>query len=109
MTTFGKVVFVFLSWIGAGPLYFVVFLIIFNWGGRPRAFYYLTLLVGSLFLMNLTKVAYHNPRPYMTDEKVIPIGCSHEYGNPSGHALFAASFFLFMFLDIFHAENKERK
>jgi membrane-associated phospholipid phosphatase len=108
-TNFGKAIFVALSFIGAGPLYFVVFLIIFNWGGRPRAFYYLTLLVGNLWLMNLTKIAYHNPRPYMTDDKIEPIGCSHEYGNPSGHSLFAAGFFFSMFLDIFHAKNQERK
>ena len=106
MTPIVKAFYESLSFIGSGPLYFIIFLVIFNWGGRARAFYYLFYLCGCLCLINVTKIAYHNPRPYMVDNDVVPYGCSHEWGNPSGHSLFASGFFFFMFLDIFHSHDK---
>eukprot|EP00347_Sterkiella_histriomuscorum_P022974 403336434 len=33
--------------------------------------------------MNITKMAYHEPRPYMYDSSLEPYGCSAEYGNPT--------------------------
>ena len=104
----GRSFFLILAQLGAGTLYFVAFLIVFNWGSRSRAFYYLILLSSCLFTMNITKLAYHEPRPYMVDDAIVPIGCSHEYGNPSGHSLFVAGFFVFMFLDIIHGEHKNK-
>jgi hypothetical protein len=53
--------------------------------------------------MNITKMAYHEPRPFMTTDKINVFGCSAEYGNPSGHSLFAAAMDTFVFLDVFHA------
>ena len=58
--------------------------------------------------MNFTKIAYHDPRPYFTSDEITPYGCSSEYGNPSGHSLFAAGFFFFIFLDILHGEYKNK-
>lgn len=59
--------------------------------------------------MNLTKMAYHEPRPFMYTPKIKVFGCSAEYGNPSGHSLFAAAFNFFFFLDICHGSNKVTK
>jgi membrane-associated phospholipid phosphatase len=53
--------------------------------------------------MNITKMAYHEPRPFMVTDKITVYGCSGEYGNPSGHSLFAAAFNIFFFLDLFHS------
>ena len=91
-----------LSLIGDGALYFLVFLLVFNWEGRARAFYYLIFLCTNLSIQIITKIGYHDPRPYMTDEKIEPIMCSHEFGNPSGHSQFAAAYALFTFLDFYH-------
>jgi len=96
---------VVISALGEGPIYFTVFICIFNRGSRARAFYYLMGLCSCLFLMNITKMAYHDPRPFMTDDRIAEYGCSNEYGNPSGHVLFSAAFFAFMFLDVFHGER----
>jgi len=98
----GRIVFEGLSYLGAGALYFLMFLLIFNWGSRAHAFYYIIFICACLFYMNLGKIVYHDPRPYMSNSKILPLGCSNEYGNPSGHALFASGFFFFLFLDIFH-------
>lgn len=63
----------------------------------------------SLFLMNMTKISYHNPRPYWVDIAVIPYGsCSQEFGNASGHSIFVCSF-MFYFLDVFHGTLKGKK
>ena len=58
--------------------------------------------------MNIGKMAYHEPRPFMDDNKIKtwPSVCSTEYGNPSGHSMFAFGFNSFMFLDIYHGSLK---
>ena len=50
--------------------------------------------------MNITKMAYHEPRPFMVSAVIQVYGCSAEYGSPSGHSLFVAAFTFFFFLDI---------
>ena len=76
-----------LSDLGAGPLYFAIFILIFNRSSRSHSFYYILWIVSSLYFINMGKLVYHDPRPYMSEDAVIPHGCSSEYGNPSGHAL----------------------
>ena len=78
----------------------------FIWDSRARAFYYLTFITVCGLVMNITKMGYHEPRPFMVSDSIKVYGCSAEYGNPSGHSLFAAAFNLFFFLDIFHSGKK---
>ena len=42
----------------------------------------------------------------MISDDVNPIGCSMEYGLPSGHALYSSGFFTLVFLDYYHEGNK---
>jgi hypothetical protein len=56
-----------------------------------------------MYVMNLTKMAYHEPRPFMVESAINVYGCSPEYGNPSGHSIFAAAMDTFIFLDVFYA------
>lgn len=45
----------------------------------------------------------------MYDTRInLPYKCSTEYGNLSGHSLFASSFNFFVFLDYFHGEYKDK-
>ena len=45
----------------------------------------------------------------MTDTRITPWGsCSTEFGNPSGHSLYAAGFFTFVFLDNFYDDDYNR-
>lgn len=57
--------------------------------------------------MGITKMAYHQPRPYMVNPAINVFGCDPEYGNPSGHSIFAAAFNIFFYLDVFHAQENE--
>lgn len=95
-----------MGFVGAGPLYFLIFLILFNWSSRARSFYYFAYICTCLFIMNITKIGYHDSRPYMSDDYIIPYGCSNEYGNPSGHSLFSAGFIIFCFLDVYHGKER---
>jgi membrane-associated phospholipid phosphatase len=80
----------------------------FNWFNRGRAFYYICFLSAVPYLTIITKLMYHEPRPFMVDDKIKVFGCTDEYGNPSGHAFFTAGGHFFVFLDIFHSD-KEKK
>ena len=97
-----------LSFFGEGTIYFVGFLLVLNWYSRGRAFYYLMFLSTLLTLQIAMKIGYHEPRPYMSDDQIIVIGCSHEYGNPSGHSLFSAGFSLLSFMDFMGKAPKTR-
>ena len=101
----GVFVFEALSLYGNGPPYFLGFLIMFNWRSKGRAFYYATFLSAVSFLMNVTKMAYHEPRPFMVTTEIKVYGCTTEYGNPSGHSLFASAGHFFLFLDICHGRK----
>ena len=105
ITESGKVFFKGLSLWGDGPVYFIIFVYVFLQESRAIAFYYITFITFTMFVMNLTKMAYHEPRPYMTTEKIKVFGCSAEYGNPSGHSIFAAGMDTFVFLDVFYAQE----
>ena len=109
LTDFGIFVFQAFSRWGDGGPYFAAFVVVFNWDKRSRAFYYIMFLTCCAFLMNTTKMAYHEPRPFMYDPKIKVFGCSAEYGNPSGHSLFAAAFNFFFFLDICHGSKQVSK
>jgi len=109
ITDSGITVFLGLSAWGNGVPYFLVFAWAYLQEGRPRAFYYAMFLTVTLFVMNITKMAYHEPRPFMFSALITPYGCSSEYGNPSGHSIFAASFNFFLYLDVFHSGEREKK
>ncbi|CDW88209.1 pap2 superfamily phosphatase [Stylonychia lemnae] len=95
---------------GAGALYIVIFVLIFNWNSRSHSFYHLLFLSECLFLMNTTKMLYHQPRPYFVDDEINSLeSCTAEYGNPSGHSLFSAAFFMFIYLDVWHIDSQKRK
>ncbi len=53
---------------GDGAPYFLAFAFMFNWESQARSFYYLLFLTACGFLMNLTKMAYHEPRPFMVTD-----------------------------------------
>lgn len=65
ITDLGVFVFRALSMWGDGGPYFLTFYIIFIISNRPRAFYYIMFLTSCAFLMNIMKMAYHEPRPFM--------------------------------------------
>lgn len=94
---------------GYGPAYFIAFAVMYNWFNRGRAFYYILFITICGWMVNITKMAYSEPRPFMVSKIIIPYGCSSEFGNPSGHALWATGFHWFLFLDICHASQGPKR
>ena len=66
---------------------------------RARAFYYVVMLTTMLFAMNITKLAYHQARPFWVSPEIKAHHCSIQYGNPSGHSLFSLGSSLTIWLD----------
>ena len=100
--------------LGNTPLFVICSaVIILNDPLKQRAFYQILFLSFGLWLMNITKMAYSEARPYFisstnsTDENILPYGsCSVEFGNPSGHALFSTGYSIFIVLDVIAARTK---
>ena len=53
--------------------------------------------------MNITKLGYHEPRPFWASADVFPFVCSAQFGNPSGHSLTTIGRALLLWLD--YVEN----
>ena len=53
-------------------------------------------------IISFFKLAYHYPRPWVISSSIIPISCSKEFGNPSGHSSASSLFSIFLILDAFH-------
>ena len=50
-------------------------------------------------MMNVTKMLYHEPRPYFITDEIENHSCAIEYGNPSGHSVQMACFSFYLFLE----------
>lgn len=99
-TLFGIRFFQIISFLGAGPVYFLIFVIFFNWKARSFSFYYILYISVNMYIVTLGKLVYHAPRPYMTNPDIKVYDCTQEFGNPSGHSMMSP-FFLFMTLDLY--------
>ena len=87
-----------------GDSYFEMIIILIMFIGlncRPRAIYYCLALSAKIFLLDILKMAYMEPRPYWinTGIDVTEHKCSGSYGNPSGHSLMAATLAFVPYLD----------
>ena len=76
---------------------------------RPRLFYYISVLAGLLFVMNVSKLFYHNARPFWQWADVEAISCSSQFGNPSGHSMFSLGAPLIYWLDYNSAVDSSHK
>jgi len=75
---------------------------------RARAFYYVVMLTALLCVMNLGKLFYHQARPFWVSSAIQAYSCSVQYGNPSGHSIFAMGTSLTIWLD-YNASMQQAK
>ena len=67
---------------------------------RLKALYYVTFLTAMLFCMNISKLWYHEQRPFwVPNTEIKAFYCGTQFGNPSGHALFSMGMAIFSWLD----------
>ena len=97
-TSFGKTFFQVISFLGDVPFYILVFVILFSLESRPVSFYFMTVIMVGAFEIGALKMAYHAPRPFISEPWLEVFSCSTENGNPSGHAFFSSMFPLTVFM-----------
>lgn len=65
--------------------------------------YYLVVLAAIFLVMNISKLYYHQARPFWVSYSIEAGSCSTQFGNPSGHSLTAFGMALAGWLDYNHA------
>ena len=66
---------------------------------RHRAVYYVIVLSAIFLVMNITKLIYHQARPFWDSSSIKAGSCSSQFGNPSGHSLTSLGMALAVWLD----------
>jgi len=72
------------------PMFFIIYIF------KPLkcSYLFLSVLSLSVFIDNLMKNVYANPRPYMENPKIIIKHCDAGFGNPSGHSFSSSATYL---------------
>ncbi|CDW75901.1 pap2 superfamily phosphatase [Stylonychia lemnae] len=97
-TTFSIYFFKIVSDFGISMVY-IEAVLPFLFFSRIKGFYYVLNVSITLFIMSVSKMAFHAPRPYMLDDDIDVHDCSVEYGLPSGHAFGNSASILVFLLD----------
>lgn len=66
---------------------------------RPRAVYYTMVLSAIFLVMTVSKLSYHQARPFWVAANIEAGSCSSQFGNPSGHSLTALGVALAVWMD----------
>jgi membrane-associated phospholipid phosphatase len=75
---------------------------------RSRQVYWSLLFTLSVFIQNIMKMLYREPRPFWEDPSVFTGECALEYGNPSGHSMMAAVISVSFAFELSEALGKQR-
>jgi hypothetical protein len=72
---------------------------------QVEVFLFLQYAAFSTFLLMSCKSAWHQPRPYMVNTKIIPLEKYAEYGNPSGHVWLGYVWVTYVFESFFYCHK----
>lgn len=86
--------------------FYLAILIALAFKGTQHGFYCMSFVCVIWSVKNFGKLAYHDPRPYMTDDRIIALGCEREFGNPSGHTTQSSAITVFLVLDLLSGKLK---
>ena len=88
---------------------FPLIIIIFNFCSLQSTFLLFNVLFVSTLVTNLMKLIYADPRPFWVKTNISVFKCEIDYGNPSGHAVCAFSFYMTLFQFIYdkYLNNKQ--
>ena len=75
-------------------IYIATFLCL--WPDSSETMVLITNFSFMFFIMNILKMAHHEARPFWVFDKIKSGGCYTQFGNPSGHALFAVFFSMYL-------------
>ncbi|CDW73654.1 pap2 superfamily phosphatase [Stylonychia lemnae] len=98
-----------LDYLGGSQAYCILLFILFLFLSRARSFYYILYMTCAIFVQDVLKSVYKDPRPYMTQSEIINQNCSFSFGNPSGHTSFLTAFSFMVFLDYFKIKQEKNQ
>jgi hypothetical protein len=82
-------------------VFIIIALIIARYKKKVYNFFFYTSFM--TYFMMVLKSVFHDPRPYFTNENIIPMQKYAEYGNPSGHVLLGYVVVSFIFDEFVYA------
>ncbi len=100
-----KLYFKIITHFGSQVFYIPVFIILFFFNPLNYFIYILSTLLIAIYVSNVLKIIYHNPRPFWKDKNLFKDVCEGGFGNPSGHAMGSIS----TYLGIYHLLIKNKK
>ena len=83
----------FMTNFGEAKIIFPIFAVIFLFFPINSSFLALQVLIYAIYLTNCFKIIYRQGRPYWESDK-LDIVCNAGYGNPSGHSMTSAAYYL---------------
>jgi membrane-associated phospholipid phosphatase len=101
-----RMFFLFLTQLGGGQELMEAFILFFIFGTRSKSFYYLAVFALDKVQVNMYKLAFAEPRPYMIASNIHPFTCSKQFGMPSGHSSASWTITMCFFLDMFHGKSQ---
>lgn len=99
---------------GAIQIIYIVIRIFFADSSSETAFVLIGLVIEMSFMMGF-KNLHHRPRPFWDNyyvgnpgdgNGVFPADCISQFGNPSGHSIFAGYFSMYIFFAYIYASKK---
>ena len=106
--TFLQYYFSVVSFICSKYILIPLIVFIYSFCSLKISFIMSNLLLASFHFVNILKMVYADPRPFMVTDSFTPKHCYGDFGNPSGETVYAFSFYLYMFL-LFYRENVRGK
>ena len=103
----GKGFFQVVTTIGDGTIYVVAIIGCGAYYSRGTTLHHISFFVIYDWLLAITKVAYHEGRPYLSfPDSVTAEDCEAGWGNPSGHSWGSSSFTTLLFLAVVFPASK---
>ncbi len=92
-----------ISFLGEAYIAMVALVFAFNLTNKMSALYLFS-SYGFICFINagFFKMIYHEPRPFWVSEDIKPAKCRGDFGNPSGHVMGSAFFWLTAYLHYYH-------
>ena len=84
----------FITTFGTASIFIPLYVIIFNFYSLSKSFTFLLTYVLAVYIDNIMKIIYNNPRPYWVDPAIKILACNGGFGNPSGHAYSSSSVYM---------------
>ena len=99
-----------ITFLGEAYIPMLALVLIFNLTNKMSAVYIFAAF-GLICYLNTAvfKVIYHEPRPFWVSSDIKPSKCRRDFGNPSGHVMTSAFFWITLYLHYYHEVGAKKQ